>query len=552
MSQKNPELVNYFNTLSKKDLKDAKNNFLNTPTIKNINANGRHSTSSTINYNSIVSNFKLALRTAPKYDGTTVKEWESPFSTEVAEFEKVLKTCVKHSVPANTTNKYNEIVDSITIDTFSKYASKVKHLLNQEKQSSSQKLSASSKANSILSTMPRTQPSLSAVSMPSSEATGAPALRSSIKSAPTKPEISPELQSLISNVKGPIDEETDQKLRIMYNFIYDKNTDKNKIDKRYIHYHDIWKPYLTYNAIYNMAEEDMKKSRTYQAFVEQEIINLPTIYKLIHLLHHFRVCLDILHLIYFRLDETMKDYTYAHDLEKAEYEDKHVNKPFNPLKPLIIYAGWNINCAKSSIIDKSVQPTTDTTKIKLKHLGDETNIGSGSKLLKFYMGYGEGWKKGEPETMYSILYRHIDEAFLFSDNEVDTYIEVLCLIFSVNYKLKNFKEGKIQNTIMKASDRYNPGNISNPTTLNNIPSLASYIAKMKYISEKDAKDVTYECYISDDDITRLRDLYEKHCIMIVGTLLYHNVNSFVIPMPPKQVFTRPPPSYLGQNTEREC
>jgi hypothetical protein len=249
-------------------------------------------------------------------------------------------------------------------------------------------------------------------------------------------------------------------------------------------------------------------------FVDKEVWSM----RVVHLLHHFRVCLEILHLLYFRKEaiekgDTMKQYTYIANFsdEKSKY------KRLVPENPLIIYTGWD-----------------------MKKLKKDVNIDDAIKLIDPNMGYGE-------ETIkYKSYYKDINSAFpvieetsdSVRENRIDTFIEILCLIFSVNYKYYIYKNrGK---TLLNA-DKYNPRNIPSqiPTEIQNLQmkTLTDFGTPGTYANKFNMSQVPAlkNIFIDNADISRLCELYEKHCILIVHTLLLCGVNTFHVPYPPSNV-----------------
>jgi hypothetical protein len=346
------------------------------------------------------------------------------------------------------------------------------------------------------------------------------------------------------------------KMNTLYKTIYNQDITYNAEIPKYIDYLDIWNPNLTYLAIIAfVGNNQWGPQKTLQ-------------YRAIHLLHHFRICLDILHLLYFRKDASLKINVYTDKLNTEQ------NQAFHRDIPLIIYAGWDM---------VKLQSDVDITGIKYLNIKvDETNRSIQKK--------------------YKLYYQNIDDAFKnpgLNDNRIDTFVEVLCLLFSVNYKL--YYHNKIQNT-----DRYHETQIQTeiPKTLesirykiprkggtgentkfttlphtygkkttNNVQtaalvvphkssnissqsfelnppvSLSDNIPTVSAISEKSQSVAKVQksqprlrpeewgryCFMSDFDIDYLCKLYEKHCILIVYTLLSYNVTTFHVPYPPDNI-----------------
>jgi hypothetical protein len=282
---------------------------------------------------------------------------------------------------------------------------------------------------------------------------------------------------------------------------------EESVNPDYVDYLNIWKPYETFNAICFMYEQKKKE------LGEKKLWSI----RVVHLLHHFRVCLEILHLLYFRKAATTKDseltkYTYIsvfNDLNKMDIKNKVAPsyKEFERNKPLVIYAGW------------------DMTKLN----NHDNNIAGNTKFLHLK----ENRSVRELYTKYDVYYQSINDAFKKKDlinNEIDTCIEVLCLLFSVNYKLY------IHGDITNRADRYNPSNIPN----NIISTLNSLRFGNKSDSVKSGKGYVnsyfwkppHECFIPNTSNDELCVLYEKHCILIVYTLLLLGVDNFHVLTPP--------------------
>lgn len=301
--------------------------------------------------------------------------------------------------------------------------------------------------------------------------------------SPTSTPIQKSFTPLFEGLKRveSLDPEKTVLLGSLYKSIHGSYMQETDVDLQYIEYMDIWKPFMTYNAIFIM-----KGNTNWDG---------PTIdrYKAIHFLHHFRVCLDILHMIYFRLDPTLQQYTYARNLKATG--------PFSKDTPLFTYVGWDM----------------------LKVLNKNGLNKVGIKLLNFVWGTQFSGQSGV-QNRYKQFYAHIDDVFKtnnLSDNQIDTFIEVVCLIFSVNYKLSKF-QGQLTNT----SDRYHYTQI-----LNTIPGVIGGLMGLDKGSEP-------PCYIKDEDIIYLRQIYEKHCILIVTTLILCGVSSFHVPFPPNDIKTQ--------------
>lgn len=395
--------------------------------------------------------------------------------------------------------------------------------------------------------------------------------RSSTSSAPKK-----EFFAHVQNVVERLDPQQNIKLISLFKYIHKKDLDDSP-NPKYIDYLDIWKPQHTYNAIFRM-----------QGNPDWNLAALSK-YRVIHFLHHFRVCLEILHLIHFRMADITNDVT-DENIQKMKdsiytkllttNEEKTV-KPFDKNFPLLVYAGW------------------DMQKVESKKFIEE--IG-GFQLLQLNFGAGGN----QNIYKYTTYYGYIDKAFAdggMKEDRIDTLLEVLCLVFSVNYKL--YKHGHL----VKDGDQYHltkigssvprligkllakpklvkgggtfdptafaPGlrgqqmvqvaslNVSTtqpahvgqppaPQTLsiplsdsrNTKTDTSSLHAKARRSADPDIIDKgpvpdfnSIYCYITNGDIKYLREVYEKHCILIVQTLIYFGVTSFHVPFPPKEIET---------------
>lgn len=216
----------------------------------------------------------------------------------------------------------------------------------------------------------------------------------------------------------PDHEETYQKIKNIFTRIYQTEIDE-EVNKDYVYYLDIWNPVETFKAICLLYEDKKRRVGT------QNVWSI----RAMHLLHHLRICLEVLHLIYFRLDDTRKELTYASILA-----EKH--KPFDEKNPLIIYAGWDVTHIKQ----KPVESFDDSYQI--------LNL---------------DWSNTGSVPTYKNYYKFIDSVFseeVMRGNRVDTCLEILCMVFSVNYKKY------ISTKTLNPADRYNDTKTGNPPESN--------------------------------------------------------------------------------------
>lgn len=377
--------------------------------------------------------------------------------------------------------------------------------------------------------------------------------RSSTSSAPKKG-----VFDHVQNVIERLVPEHNIKLASLFKYIHkiDLNDSPNPT---YIDYLDIWNPQHTYNAIFRM-----------QGNPDWNLAALSK-YRVIHFLHHFRVCLEILHLIHFRMADFTNDVT-DENFEKMKgsiytklliTNKEKMMKPFDKNFPLLVYAGWDMQKVES--------------KKFIKEIG-------GFQLLNLNLGTAGNQNKQD----YTKYYGYIDKTFAnfdMKEDRIDTLLEVLCLVFSVNYKL--YKHGHL----VKDGDQYHltkigssvprlignllvkpepvkrggvagvdltalapglrgqqmvqvaslhvpqtqpPSSTPVPRRRSDAPLSAS--AQNQQTSQVEHGPVpdfnSIYCYITNDDIKYLREVYEKHCILIVQTLIYFGVTSFHVPFPP--------------------
>lgn len=348
------------------------------------------------------------------------------------------------------------------------------------------------------------------------------------------------------NVFGDLDDAHKKMIGNMFLKFYKREIKTSKVNPIYIDFHNVWEPQNSYEAI--IQDKEHQKSR---------------------LLHHFRVCLEILHLIYFRLNDDLKPFIYDDKLEKQCVA-------FVQNIPLIIYAGWDMqdlfNVPADTYFGVDVKP------IKLLNLRD--SYSQDRQSYNKYYSYIDNVFSSEQTVSNERGSKDLDK------NVVDTLLEVLCMVFSVNYKKYVYNEQGIN---LNRSDRYNDEKISTTipaafdklrvqqhggtkgknTYANGIPVRTAYLNANQESKPKpsqvfvprgdtsqllpvqamrfsrkgqsvDKKDVirVKPCYISKDNVGDLRDIYENHCILIVTTLLMLDVDSFQVRPPPYPPQTR--------------
>jgi hypothetical protein len=405
---------------------------------------------------------------------------------------------------------------------------------------------------------PRAQPTIPSIALPTlsrpSSATSSPAAldgtrASSLSSVQPDPrESGLKRYHSVSKLEG----NEPKMLGALFSQIHNRPINTYNANLEYADFMNIWEPQNTYEAIIQIENNQVSR-----------------------LLHHLRVCLEILHLIYFRLDPELKEYLYVDLLKRQSLKQ---TEDYEHMVPLIIYAGWDMTKVTAKGFESPSKSTDMIPSIKSipSHAVKLLHIPWG---IKFYTNTEKNGK-------YEEYYKYIDAAFGSLDlasNKVDTLVEILCLIFGVNYKKYVHKNN------LDISDRYHDDNL--PTTISNaftqlkiggmkrqphivpIPPTgpgnirptqnASQIQK-QFLLERESpvskppkplkvsrnpqtpvklqegpNTVTivrpHYAITSQDKVTYLRGVYEKHCILIVATLLMLGVTSFQVPLPPKHI-----------------
>ena len=231
----------------------------------------------------------------------------------------------------------------------------------------------------------------------------------------------------------------------------------------YVNLLDIQRPFKTYISICN--DKILYKGLNITSNAK------PTL-RTNHMLHHFQICLVILQLLYLRIEiQTDKNKTaqpFVDNLSEREaFEEDDIVQ---------VFAKFSNSNQEFNEFIKEQPRTMDNPKV--------------FKFSKMAPDSDKGYQT------YEYYYRHLDDA-IGTTTKLDTFIEIISLLFDINYRSKEFFAHNMKTALQSI-------NINLATKQSN------------------------KCYFKFEDIQRLKDIYEKHCLLVINTLMMMNVESLSV------------------------